>query len=214
MEIYDSEEEQVEALKKWWKANGKSAMSGVVIGIVVILGWNFWKQYQEDRALQSSALFQELLVAAKDNKTESTEKIAQRLAEQYDSTPYAQYAALFQAKEKVQAGAIDEAKDILKNLITTADTELQHVARIRLIQLMLASGEYEQGLQLIAEVDASSSDKFEAGYQELTGDLYAAMDRIGEARTAYQKALKLGQRTPLLQLKIDDLTAPEILQEQ
>jgi predicted negative regulator of RcsB-dependent stress response len=36
-----------------------------------------------------------------------------------------------------------------------------------------------------------------------------ALDRLDEARTSYQKALKNGYQSPLLQLKIDDLTAPE-----
>jgi predicted negative regulator of RcsB-dependent stress response len=41
VEIYDTEEEQVEALKRWWKENGQATLAGLVLGIIVILGWNY-----------------------------------------------------------------------------------------------------------------------------------------------------------------------------
>ena len=31
MDVYKTEEEQVEAIKKWWQENGKSIIAGVVI---------------------------------------------------------------------------------------------------------------------------------------------------------------------------------------
>lgn len=212
MGIYETEEEQVAALKRWWKKNGKSAIAGVIIGIAIILSWDFWKDQQADKASSTSALYQELLLAIEKDNTKSAEKIAQRLVEQYPSTVYANFVGLFQAKLKVEAGEVEPAKAILQQLITTADSQMRQVARLRLVRLMLASDEYEQGLQLISEVDASSSESFESSYQELTGDLYVGLGRLGEARTAYQKAMRLGQQTPLLQLKIDDITRPEIIE--
>ena len=86
------------------------------------------------------------------------------------------------------------------------DKELSHIARIRLVKLMLATGEYEQGLKVINDVDQAEAAKFSDNYDELVGDLYVALDRLDEARTSYQKALKNGYQSPLLQLKIDDLT--------
>jgi predicted negative regulator of RcsB-dependent stress response len=77
--------------------------------------------------------------------------------------------------------------------------------------LNLASGEYEQGLQLIAEVDPSTAQGFTAGYEELKGDLYVALERNGEARTAYQNALRQGAASPLIQFKLDDISVPEII---
>jgi predicted negative regulator of RcsB-dependent stress response len=50
---------------------------------------------------------------------------------------------------------------------------------------------------------------FSNHYDELVGDLYVALDRVDQARTSYQNALRNGHQSPLLQMKIDDLTAPE-----
>jgi predicted negative regulator of RcsB-dependent stress response len=212
VEIYNSEEEQVAALKRWWKENGTSALVGIAAGIVLIVAWNLWKGHQQERSVQASALYEQLLMAADAKQTESAQKIAERLTADYGGTAYASYAGLMLAKLEVGAGKLDLAKLTLQaTLDSSAEEELKHVARIRLVQLMLAKGEYEEGLKLIAAVDPASAQGFAANYDELSGDFYVALNRLDEARTAYQNAQREGQGSPLLQLKIDDLTAPEIV---
>jgi predicted negative regulator of RcsB-dependent stress response len=207
--FYDTEEEQLEALKRWWKDNGTSTVVGLVMGIGIIIGWNYWQGYKKDQANQASAIYDELMKAAETGQGDSVYKLSKRLQEQFANSKYSAYGNLFQAKVKVDKGDITAAKDILKKLVDSKDKELSHIARIRLVKLMLASGEYEQGLKVINDVDQAQAAKFSDNYDELVGDLYVALDRLDEARTSYQKALKNGYRSPLLQLKIDDLTAPE-----
>lgn len=209
MAIYDTEEEQLEALKRWWKENGTSTLMGLAIGIAVIAGWNYRQEYKMEQANQASALYDQLLKAAETDQKDSVDKLAKKLQEQFGGSNYADYAGLFQAKIKAEQGDIATAKEILKKIAEGSDKELSHIAKIRLVKLMLASGEYEQGLKVINTVDQSDAAKFSDNYDELVGDLYVALDRLDEARTAYQKALKNGHQSPLLQLKIDDLTAPE-----
>jgi predicted negative regulator of RcsB-dependent stress response len=213
VEIYDTEEEQVAAIKRWWKENGASTIIGIAVGVIIIGGWNFWQSYTQDKAKQASALYEEVLASVSNEKTESVEKITERITEQYGSTAYATYAALLLAKTKVQQGDVESAKSIFEKQMKVADSaELRNVARIRLVKLMLATDENEKGLQTIAEVDQSSSQGFSASYDELTGDLYLALGRLGEARTAYQSALRAGSNSPLLQFKLDDITAAEIIE--
>lgn len=213
MEIYDTEEEQVAAIKRWWKENGISTITGIVVGVIIIGGWNYWQSVTRDKANQASALYEELLVSVSNKKTESVEKITERISEQYGSSAYATYADLFLAKTKVDQGDVESAKIIFeKQMKVAGSSELRNVARIRLIKLMLATDENEKGLQIIAEVDQSSSQGFSASYDELTGDLYVALGRLGEARTAYQGALRAGSNSPLLQFKLDDITAADIIE--
>ncbi len=210
MEIYETEEEQVAALKDWWKANGTSVVSGVVGAVVIVGGWNFWQSYQADKMNQASMAYEQLLVASTAGKTESVDAIATKLTANYGSTAYSAYALLFQAKAKVEAQDLNAAKEILQQAINTAsDNEIKHVARTRLIRVLLANNEFEQGLQAIADVDQSALSGFAGVYNELKGDLYVAMTQVGEARTAYQAALKAGQGSPLLQFKLDDLTTAD-----
>lgn len=211
MEIYETEEEQVEALKRWWKENSTSTIVGLVMGIVIILGWNYWQDHKKAQAVQASATYDQLLKALEDNKNDSVDKLAQRMQEQFKGTEYAAFSGLFAAKLKAQQGDFASAKQMLKTIAAEPNKQLSNIAKIRLVRLMLATGEYEQGLQVINEVDAKAAAGYSANYDELVGDLYVALDRLDEARTSYQNALRNGQPSPLLQLKIDDLTAQEKL---
>ncbi len=211
--IYETEEEQVAALKSWWKENGTSTVAGIVAGIALIVGWNFWQGHQEQQAYQASALYDELLKSFNQKKYDSVEKIAQDMDSQFPSTAYARYSDLFVAKSKVEQGDLEGAQAILKNLMDQADSSyIRHIARIRTVKLLWATGKYEAGLQMIAEADQSDAARFSAIYDELTGDLYVALGRIGEERTAYQSALRSGSTSALLQFKLDDLTPADMVQ--
>lgn len=211
MAIYDTEEEQVEALKAWWKENGRSLIVGAILGGALIIGWDFWKDHQQEQAVEASSLYGKLLVFADQEKEEEATKIAKQLIEQFPSSNYANYATLMQAKLKVNAGDLAAAKTILEPLLNKKDSELKNVARIRLVRLMLATKNYEKGLELISDADPEKTKSFSANYDELTGDLYVALNRLGEARTAYQNAMRAAQGSPLLQMKLDDITAAGII---
>jgi len=209
VEIYDTEEEQLEAFKRWWKENGQSALIGLGLGVAVILGWNYWQEYKKDRGERASALYDQLLKAVQTDKKDTAEKLAERIQEQFSSTEYAAYSGLLQAKIKVQQGDIAAARKILEKIGSGSDKELSNIAKIRLVRLMMANKEYEQALQIINDIDPSTSVSFSGNYDELVGDLYVALDRLDQARTSYQNALRNGYQSQFLQLKIDDLTAHE-----
>ena len=209
VEIYDTEEEQLEAVKRWWKENGQATIIGIVMGVALILGWNYWQDHKKAQAAQASSLYSELLQATASNKLDSAEKLAERIQQQHPKTEYAAYSGLLLAKVKVQQGDLAKAEAILTSIASGSNKELSNIANIRHVRLMMANGQYEQGLQLINSIDPASSASYSGNYDELVGDLYVALDRLELARSSYQKALESGYRSPLLQLKIDDLTASE-----
>ncbi len=211
VEVYESEEAQVEALKAWWKENGKAVIVGAILGFSMLGGWNFWQAQQREQAEEASTLYSELLNNIQTNKVSEAKNTSQSLMNAHNDLAYADYARLIQSKLEIDAGNFVVAKALLTTQMQESDVELQNIARIRLVRLMLSTAEYEAGLQLISEVNLANSSSFDAIYDELTGDLYVALDRLGEARTAYEKALRSGQASPLLQFKLDDITAPEII---
>lgn len=206
MEIYLSEEERVDALKKWWKENARAVIVGISLGMAVIAGWNAWKSSQRSKAEEASTVYQQLLKAVEAKQTEPATKLSERLIEQYQGSPYATYGTLFLAKLKVEAGDLPGAKKVLQDLLgSVKDDTLKHLARLRLGQVMLATGESEGALQLIEPLTRDKMGEFESLYEELKGDLYADLHRPNDARTAYEKARQLGQSSPMLELKIYDL---------
>ncbi|WP_394754796.1 YfgM family protein [Crenothrix sp.] len=211
MEIYDTEEAQVEALKRWWKENSQSVVIGLVMGIALILGWNYWQDHKKQNLNKASLLFEQLQKAAEADKKDSVDKLAAQIKDQFGSTEYVGFSGLIQAKLKAQSGDLAGAKEILKAIAAGQNKELSNIAKLRLVRLMLATKEYEQGLQLINSIDPAAESSFSGNYDELTGDLYVALNRVDEARTAYQSAQRNGHQSPLLQYKIDDLATAESL---
>lgn len=211
MEIYETEEQRVEALQKWWKENATSLLIGLGVGITAILGWNYWQDHQKEQMGKASAVYDQLLKNVAENKIAEIDTVAGKLKTEFGSTEYATYSVLMQAKTKVEAGDLEGAKALLQGLASQAN-DLSQLAKLRLVRLYLATGEFEKGLQLVGQIDPKKAAGFEGNYDELVGDLYVALDRIDEARTAYEKAIREGYNSPLLQFKLDDLTAPEKLE--
>jgi predicted negative regulator of RcsB-dependent stress response len=210
VEIFDTtEEERLESAQRWWKENGQSTIIGIVVGIIAILGVQYWQEYKHSQAEKASAIYAELLKAVDTNNKDNIEKLAVQLQTVYPKTDYALYSGLYQAQVKVQQNDLAGGKQILTKIAESSNKELSNIAKIRLVRLMLASKEYEQGLELINKIDPASSANYASVYDELTGDLYVALNRLDQARTSYQTALRNGSKSPLLQLKIDDLTAAE-----
>ncbi|MDO9142297.1 MAG: tetratricopeptide repeat protein, partial [Methylobacter sp.] len=114
--MYDTEEEQVEALKRWWQENGTSAIVGLVVGIVVIVGWNYWQDHKKAQAAEASAAYGQLLKALDEDKKDNVNKLTGHIQEQFKGSEYATYSGLMQAKLKAEQGDFDGAKQILKTI--------------------------------------------------------------------------------------------------
>jgi predicted negative regulator of RcsB-dependent stress response len=80
------------------------------------------------------------------------------------------------------------------------------LARLRQAKILVDEAKYEQALKLAIQ---SKSAGFSSLFAELRGDIFLAMDKKSDARTAYQMALidlEEGEpRSALLQIKLDDL---------
>ena len=206
MEIYMSEEERLEALKKWWKENARAILIGISLGLAVIAGWNTWQNTQLRKSEEASGVFQQLLKAVEGKQTEPATKLSERLIENYQGSTYATYGALFLAKLKADAGDLSGAKKILQDLLAaTKDENIKHIARLRLGRVMLAQGESEAALPLLEPLKRDQMGEFESQYEDLKGDLYVDLHRYKDAKIAYEKAMQEGEATPMLEIKINSL---------
>ena len=50
MEIYENDNEQVDALKRFFAENGKALAVGVILGIGALVGWRYWTSHQIETA--------------------------------------------------------------------------------------------------------------------------------------------------------------------
>ena len=58
-----TDEERLEVIKKWWRENGSSIITGVVLGLAVLFGSKAWFAYQDRKAETASNIYTTLIVA-------------------------------------------------------------------------------------------------------------------------------------------------------
>jgi predicted negative regulator of RcsB-dependent stress response len=205
---YLSEEEQVEALKKWWKENGFSVAAGAALGLLGVFGWQAWNEHQEEIAQQASARFEQMQLASKVGHVESVVKQAEILMTEHEDSGYALFAGLLLAKVKQQEGDIDAARTQLQWVVTNGnDSSFQQIARLRLARLLLGQGDTDAATAVIA---AAPVDNFAGEFAAVRGDIAHANNDLAGAREAYQEALDKGVGdSDLVRMKIDDLATVE-----
>ena len=146
--------------------------------------------------------------AAEAKQVDSALKLGDRLIQEHASTTYAEYARLILAKLKVDSGDLEGARLALEEQLSKGkDDVLKSLARLRLGRVLLAKGDIEGGLKSLSGATEKTAGSFLGLYEELRGDLLVAGKRPSEARAAYMKAKELGDPSPLLELKINDLPA-------
>ena len=58
MELYNNENDQVDALKRFFAENGKALAVGVILGVGALVGWRYWTSHQLDTARGSSLAYE------------------------------------------------------------------------------------------------------------------------------------------------------------
>jgi predicted negative regulator of RcsB-dependent stress response len=205
---YLSEKEQVELIRRWWRENGWYLIGGAAVAAVGYFGYGQYQRYKTEQAEEASALYADLVAAIEDDAEYAA--IAERLENEYGSTPYADQARLSVAREVLISDperAIAELREVMSQ---TRDAELAMIARLRLARVLAYRQDYDGAL---AALDVAAAGQFEARIAEIRGDVHAAEGRHEQARAAYTDALTApGSEAldrALVQMKLADLPSPE-----
>lgn len=200
MSVYQSEDEQVEAIKKWIRNNGISVISGILLGLALIFGWRTWENYRENHSQNASILFSNMENLNAAGRTDDADQMGKMLIADYGSTAYASFAGMQLAKDYYQRGDKGSAAEELRWVMGNApSSELKELARLRLGYLLLDMGKPDQALKLAQEKGVLMPGTF----AELRGDIARAKGNDAAARSAYQEADKLGvANQALLKMKL------------
>ena len=205
MQDFETEEQQIDALKQWWKENSTSLFIGLAIGGFALGGWNFYKQSQFDHGVEASDMYVSVVAQAEANAGSALDAVVvDKLAAGYSDTPYAALSALVAAKHAIANGDFDQAATRLQWAMDNAiEQEVASVAQLRLARLMLSQKKYDEADALLS---SKHSEAFNALYEELKGDLFVARGEVEQARIAYDKAIAgSGNGNRWLRLKRQDL---------
>lgn len=207
MEIYQTEEQELEAIKRWWKDNSQAVTLGIALGAAVLVGWNIWQARQRQVSEEASALYMQMSKAIEAKQKDAAQTLSDSIAQKYGSTAYASFARLTTAKLKAENGDLAGARQVLEKLLLESSVQpyFKHLARLRLGQVLLASNQAEAVMKILDDAQSQGYGAFEKDYWLLEGDAQSALGKTTEARQAYQEASRLGARSAWLEMKLEDL---------
>ena len=205
---FDSqEEEQIDAIKNWWKANGNAVLMGVSLGFILLFGWRFYNDHLNTQAEEASMMYEQVMLHVKNKDHDKALNAGQTLMSKHPESLYATLASLMMAKENLSPENSGSSEANLQWVIDNSkQTEWVHLARIRKARLLLNGNKLDGALALIPPTFPES---FTALYASLKGDIYLAKNDNESAKKAYDNALAQidfgGQARQLVQIKRDSL---------
>lgn len=202
MELYDSEEDQVLAIKDWWRENGKAVILGGVIGLGGLFGWRFYQdsiiEAKEAASDSYSQAIEQLTVKGAQASSE-----VESFIESNQGTEYAVLAALQLAKAQVDAGELDKALVQLEwAKANTQDMAIIPLTSFRIARILAQKEQFDDAL---AALQALDSQAWIGRVAELKGDIHLRQGDKEAAYSAYTEAQQAEDASQDIQFKLDDL---------
>lgn len=201
MEKFATEEQQVEAIKQFWKDNGTAIIIGAVLGLGGLWGWRYYSESQLEAKAKASAEYQSVVeTATEEGGIDNISKFAKANPD----NGYGDIAALIASRQLVEKGNLEGAAAQLKLVMErTEDTQLKALSAVRLARLQI---EMDAADKALATLDGVSSESFAALVAEIRGDAFVKKGQADDARMAYTKALESDTANQLVKMKLDNLS--------
>jgi predicted negative regulator of RcsB-dependent stress response len=209
MSVLANDQEQIEAIKTWWKNYGKVSLLVFLLGIALSYGWRMWQSSEQNFSQQASLIYDQMLSSFNQQNQDALIAQANSLSKDFTKTPYANMANFMLASQAVQKGDLDKAYLELKKIMDSAkDSKIRQIARVRAARILLSKHELKQALALLDTVD---NEIFLSEINEVRGDIFLAMGNSEKARSSYKEALtklpKEESSRPILEMKFEQLSA-------
>ena len=198
MDTYRTEEEQVEALRRWWRDNGRGTLLAAVVAVAAGFGWQGWQQHRAEQSRAASEHFEQLGEALAqpqppgedgDAARAAIRELAEKIKTEYGGTAYAQFAGLHLARLAVEAEDYPAAERELRAVLAKSPAaELRAITELRLARVVAAGGDPGQAARILS---AAKPGGFKAAFAEARGDFLLQLGQDEQAGAAYQEALEL-----------------------
>jgi predicted negative regulator of RcsB-dependent stress response len=202
---YD-EHEQSERVRSWLSQNGSSLITGILMGLLLVFGWQWWQGRGERHQAEASGQYDKMSAALEAKDAAKAKVLSSQLAEKFGDTGYATLGALREAAFLHESGKEAEALALLRaTRARETDPGISELIDIRIARLLLISGKADEASKELAKL---SSPQYQQVIDELRGDIAIARGQRDEARKNYESALgrldEAAPTRPLLELKLID----------
>ncbi|WP_175497776.1 YfgM family protein [Dokdonella immobilis] len=214
-EVLD-EHEQGELVRKWLRANAMSILIGIVIGLLLIFGYQQWKARVAHTRAEAAMQYAAFSEAVDAKRIDDATRIAEALRKDFPDSPYAVFATLSQAETEAGKGDLKAAAASLDSAGQLAsDASMKSLIALRQARVSLALGEAEAAL---GHLDRIAKTDFPDLAGELRGDVLAKLGRTEDARAAYTEALAhMDLQSPsrsFVEMKLGDLKSAATPEKQ
>lgn len=210
--MYETDQEQIEAIKNWWNQNGNWVIGGFFVFILSFVGWSWFQSSQEAHRVEASRIYDQLLTIVASDAANSAERaeLINTLKSDYSKLGYAVMAALIEAKDAVEVSDYSAALTALQWAEANADKSMLPVIKYRKALVLYANDELDRAL---SELEGIKSEGHQALTYELKGDILLEQGKVDAAREAFQTAVdassEQGIDSPFLTIKLNDLAKAE-----
>jgi len=165
MSRYETEEEQVDAIKAWWKKNGTSLLASVLVLVVAFTGWRYWNNYNQVQATNASSMFEVMQLNMQQGTFGEVSREALKLMQEQPESPYASAAALLLAKYSFSKGEFAEAQQHLEWVNEHAkDTTIKDTAMMRLARLLADQKQFDEAQSVLDQISVSQLNASEKSH--------------------------------------------------
>lgn len=217
VQVYTTEEEQLQFLTNWLKKHGTKITIAVVLIFALVFGKQYWVSSQNTHVASASMLYEKMQNA--DEK--ELLNLANQLVKDYKSTVYGKIAAVHLANQLVTQSKWSEAADQYKAVYNNADSwpELKIIALENWLRAQIELKQFDAAVNNLNAAEKSGLAKsYPLNFYNLKGDLLYHQNKNQEAVAAYNTALdalnnnagmapQLTQFANLITLKRNDLLA-------
>ncbi|MGA0840738.1 MAG: YfgM family protein [Pseudomonadales bacterium] len=184
MAEYMSDEERLSRLRDWWSRNGAATVVGVVLAIVVVLGWRWYQGYADEQLTSAADAYAAYQSALGDEQR----RLGDAIVAEHAGTAYPTFVLLAQAQAAVRGEDLAAAETALQKAVTLATgPELADIARLRLARVQQAA---KRGADALTTLEQVRSVGMLSVARELAGDIHLAEGDRKQAHEAYAAALK------------------------
>lgn len=209
MSIYMTEDEQLDAIKKWWNKYSNTLSLILSLILLIVAGFKYWNWHQEKITAQASTAYEHLMVAFSNQDDGGIQSYTRQLMKDYGKTVYADAARLALAKYQVNSDLYEQAQKSLEYVaVHSKMPALKQIAKLRIARLLASKKKYEKAL---AELSVVVDSAYMPVVNELKGDIYTATGKYKEAIQSYKEAIAEvrtnGMGNLFLEMKTNELAA-------
>lgn len=207
MSVYMTEEEQLDAIKKWWRRYGNSVTVFLSLILLCVAGYRYMHWHQDKLTQQASTTYEQMMLAFSNQDIKSVRSYANELIKNSEHSVYADVAHMTLAKIYVTKNKLDQAKNELEAVAHKSKMPaLRQIAKIRMARILAAEKSYSHALNELSSIDDKT---YLPVINELKGDIYGAKGNYQEAIAAYRLAMDevktTGMGNLFLEMKTNEL---------